>query len=1241
MAERVMGVTLVGDAESAGGRDTVRSSAAVDAVSGADTASEATGRADRGRRSSTHWWASPLDAIAQREHVLVALMVIVMALSALAVYQATRADDAADDRLATLRIIEGEAARHAGYLQTVVAHDFRMLTQYCEAESSRQDAMVDLLAAAPDSARIASRTIMTRSLEPLLLGDRLAECASHRSSTRSGSATYDVARARQTLEYNQSLRGNAIAPPDGEDAALAKYGTTEQSLMTAGVLFALALALLVAVDMLARTDERPRVFGVGPLKTLRRNLLLVAVLAALAATVLLVTFSVIMPVDDGARSVTLAFLALLAATITVAGRWRIAPTSLRAPSSRPHWWSEVLGAGAIVVFSLAAVGLSSVSALEREANMRADALQASAHQLQQVGEQAALRDLAAVSITARFIAQSAEAAVLGIKDAEASENQLAALEKSESQLASQINGSDAAIREQMTKSLAPECGPAGEESAWPTPDPSALYRELAGERANIDWHVREYQEPALACDTAADIARTEGRVWARHGSWLTVALVVVGLAGFILSLAADSKREEQVSRKLRAVGVLGVGAGVLLSGVAIPDLLWRASLPAEEQVPKISAAVAAARIDACGEDTVAALDSAIAQFPGYGPAYDIRAHAKLCAGSFGDWWQLSSDAEPDAVQAAIADFDEAYRYGVSGAGLDLSAGFLNVLGGIQQDDESAIRDGLRMTDAAIAELERSYPATGTQLAPGVTLHLARFNRALAYAALGDEKTALADYRRATRCLAPEADCAGGGLLDRALIDQTILWALADLELLGEPDERGDEQFDRYRLELVDAPSHRSSDRTLDGASLTIYPQDAGVTFDNPPSRSTVIWYARWRPEDTWQVLQVPSLATMHPGGYLHSRPSPLGTCAPEAHYRADVYTGGARHPVYVEGEEPVAPPLDAIRVSTSRLGLSAIVPAHWTTERNPAKVSWCDVYTDHTTVSAAPTATLRDNGLDWHVGPDEDSGLTVRRIEGVVPDGDLTAFLQTTLLAWAKESRGVDAAALHAPAEGYFLGGAYSMLADAVDRHLRVAVAYEPYSWEASERGGTIFLVALDDSGVGGEADLVNLEWVSEIVMEQPQQPMPVTVAAGDGFLFEVSSAWDIEPEPGETEDYVFSATPPTANTYLYVYRSEQTTDVGSKVDDWVEELTSGRAGWDDVILESRRDVSVPGAVDAEWIEYSRDREGPGPDRWVAWELFASDGETITNMYVTAWEESVWNMQSTVENMRDSFELTD
>lgn len=1188
-----------------------------------------------------------LDAAARRDRLLVALMVIAMTLSAFSVYQATQAGDAADERLGELRLAEGDAARQSGYLQTIIGHDLDVMTRYCEAEIARREALSGVANGSVDSAAISSHTIMTRSLRPLVLGDRLADC--QLPGVGGGlDAHYDVERARQSLESSQDLRRNPAGSPGREDPILAERSAAESALMIAGLLFAAVLALLITVDLLGRRRDRPEAWGSRAVTRWRRVLLALGAPAAIAGLVLLVVFSIRLPADATARLVALGFAGFIAVTTVLVFRTASTGVAERRRRRRPHWWSEVIGAGTLVAFSLAAVGLATVSAAEREAGMRADALQASAQQLQQLGEQAAVRDLDAVATSAGFAAETAAAASLRLTDAVRSDQQLDELTSRFDKFDDQVAGFDEAMRRQGYAGLAVACPaehpPTSRFDTGDASDPSELYTTLANEKDNVLWHVRQLQEPALACDTASAIAREEARIWARHGSLFTVALVILGLAGFMLSLASGSDRDPRLSRILRGVGATGLGVGLVVGAFSLPDLVLRASLPDPDDAHDMATAVAAARIDACGVGVLDDLDRAISEYDGYGPAFEARGRAHLCRGSTSDWWRWTSDASPDAVAAAIGDFEEARRQGVSGPTIDQDEGWLRLLDGIQRDDADAVMAGLILTNDAVSAMEDAAEASGAR-APGTLLHVARFNRALAHAALGEKATAVEAYEQARLCLDPAMECDGGGLFDPTLADDVVLWALADLELLGEPLPQGDDEWDDYRVLLVKEPtSSEPQDAPVGSRTLFIYPQDAKAGADSPPARAAIVWYWRAGRGDTWRVLQVPSGTSLRPGGYLQDRPIALGECAAQGYYRADVYSGGARQPAMYGAN--YIPPAEGVRVMSTGLMVSAIVPAWWSTEENT--VHRCLDDPDAVAAENAEASAL-DNGLDWHVGPTSDSGLTVRRIEGVIPNVGTESVLRESLRSWATESRGVDPDTLVFDDDGYFLGSADAVVADTADREMRFAVAYEPYAWEAPSLGGSLFFVAFDGAmNDGADAARVDPQWIEEIVMETPQQSFPARRVADDGVLLDVSEAWELSTDPppsvdseGTEEDWppTLTAHTPGGSVILEV-RTVASSGVGvaERIDNWEATLISGDSDWQEVVIGRRFAVTIPGAVEAEQFEYTATL---GDSRYSMSELWASDGEKLAYVVIEDLESNLWNMRTTVDSTLASLRLED
>lgn len=1166
-----------------------------------------------------------LDAAARRDRLLVALMVVAMTLSAFSVYQATQAGDAADERLGELRLAEGDAARQSGYLQTIVAHDLDVMTRFCEAEIARRAALSGVVNGTVDAAAISSHTIMTRSLRPLVLGDRLAQC--QLSGEGPGlAAHYDIERARQSLESSQDLRRNPVASPGREDAVLAERSAAESALMIAGLLFAVVLALLITVDLLGRRGDRPAAWGSRAVTRWRRALLALGAPAAIAGIVLLVVFSIRLPSDATARLVALGFAGFVAVTTVLVFRTASAGALGREQRRRPHWWSEIIGAGTLVAFSLAAVGLAAVSAAEREASMRADALQGSAQQLQQLGEQSAVRDLDAVATSAGFAAETAAAATLRLTDPARSSAQIDELSALYDRFGDQVAGFDEAIRRQGRAGLAAACPtehpPSSRHALRPTADPFALYTSLADEEDNVLWHVRQLQEPALACDTASAIAREEARIWARHGSLLTVALVILGLAGFMLSLASGSDRDPRLSRILRGVGATGLGVGLIVGALSLPDLVLRASLPEPDDANDLAKAVAAARIDPCGHGALRDLDRAIARFDGYGPAFEARGRAHLCLGAANDWWRWTSDASPDAVAAAIGDFEEARRHGVSGPTIDQDEGWLRLLDGIQRDDADAVMAGLVLTNDALSTIEDASAASGSR-APGTSLHVARFNRALAHAALGEEATAREAYEQARRCLDPASGCPGGGLLDPSLSDDVTLWALADMELLGERLAQGDQTWDAYRLMLVDAPtSFEAREEPIGSRTLSVYPQDAYVRADSAPAQAALVWYWRADTSDTWSLLQVPSGRTLHPGGYLHGRAIALGERAVPGFYRADVYSDGGRHPAMYGAR--YAPPADGVRVVSTRLMLSAFVPAWWASGQGTAEEAG------------------RDDGLDWHVGPTPDSGLTIRRIEGVILGDDPSSELREALRGWAAESRQVDSETLVFQEDGYFLGSSSAESAETPDRGARFAVAYEPYAWEAPTLGGTLFLLSFDGAmGAAPDAARVDPAWIEEIVMETPQQSFPTQRVTDDGVSLEISEAWsfDVDPDAEEGSGWhmALTAGAPDGSPVLEVRQeTEEDVDVTTAIDEWERELRDGASPWQDVVIGARSPVAVPGAIVAERFDFTAKWQG---QRYTVAEVWASDGTTRTYLRVYDLEADLWNMRATIDAALSSLRL--
>ena len=99
-----------------------------------------------------------------------------MTLSAVAVFQATRAADEAGDLLDEARVVATEASRQVGYLQTLVDHDLDVMRTLCTAEVQRDVARVTYLSEQPDLPALVTAGLTLDGLRPLLLGDQDAKC---------------------------------------------------------------------------------------------------------------------------------------------------------------------------------------------------------------------------------------------------------------------------------------------------------------------------------------------------------------------------------------------------------------------------------------------------------------------------------------------------------------------------------------------------------------------------------------------------------------------------------------------------------------------------------------------------------------------------------------------------------------------------------------------------------------------------------------------------------------------------------------------------------------------------------------------------------------------------------------------------------------------------------------------------------------------------------------------------------
>lgn len=1063
-----------------------------------------------------------------RDAAVVSLIAISMSLSAYAVFEATRAADEARDLYNQTRQLEAEVAGQDAYLQTVIDGDLAALGEYCAAKDERDADLPYIFSFLADTETLVTTDATATMMRSLLQGDRLAGCDPPADG-------YSTERAVQAVR--DTSRG--IAPPQtGLDAvqdAASAVDRSEQFLMLSGFLFALVVGMLVIVDSIGGR-RRERGLPDGERDTAREWLAVLWPVPFTVGLVLLGVFGV-----DGFLSLA---IAIGAAAIVAAGGVVLArrPVRVRAPgpdAATPRWIAELVGAAIIVLFAVGALGFSHLEVQEREATARADHVAALARDLQQVARHESLREIAAIDLIARIDAEISVSQQPVVTDSDDDVGELASTRTSRlDDLAARLQSIEDDLRTTTREMVVSRAGGAcPDETRAPTSVGTALLDDISRYPGTLSWRLWQNQQAARACDVVAALAREEARTWAGHGSSYTIALVLLGLAGFVLALAADSDRTRRSAIALLGIGGAGAIVGLAIMIPAMPDIVARASIPTAAEIRTMAAAVAYDTDDSCA--AVDDLDRTIASIPAYGPAYAARADAAAACESARrsdgvPLETLGSDADPDVVARVLSDMETAVDVGPATPLLSGNLAWYRILHGIQTRDETAIASGRALTEATVAQLEGEDDSSGT------LLHILRFNLALADLATGDDR-ALADYRHAIDCVHGLTDCPGGELLDPEAADRVTLGAVGDLELLG---DRHDEV--RRLLLGVSEPAAAADPVDLE---LDVFPLELQVVSDSDEdSDASIVWYVR-QPAGSWVIATRPSLATMHEGSTL-DRPFATDEGTADLEFRADVYIGGV--PAHVESATGSTPEL--ARVASRRLGMSAAVPSDW------------EVTTD--------------DGLEWHVGPDASSGLTVRRLEGASGWTDLTADLH----AWTGRLADEDPEPLAAP----WVVGAPDPVAETWgDDYLGEGLL--PYGTDTG-CGGTIVQVLAGGDGI--DADLAS-DVFESLVLDRPIGILLAhdgTLAAG-GMQFALPSGWDAAVGmPDGIRPYA-SAGSCTDGAYVDVWRDDAE---DSGIDGAVASETRLQSNLDHTVVRTEP-TTIPGADEARILDLAWDLDTPDP----------------------------------------------
>ncbi|MGH9261568.1 MAG: hypothetical protein ACRD08_17015, partial [Acidimicrobiales bacterium] len=352
-------------------------------------------------------------------------------------------------------------------------------------------------------------------------------------------------------------------------------------------------------------------------------------------------------------------------------------------------------------------------------------------------------------------------------------------------------------------------------------------------------HIAAHREAGVACTVLAAAARDTAAGWDRRAATFTVALVIFGLAGFLLALAADRGREPSAARWLLRMGVAGAVVGGLVA-LSVPafEVADGRELGTDEILGFASHVAAGRTSMETGECEAAVqhLDEALAAFDGHGPAFASRAEARTCSD---EDWLISAEIEPDHVRPAIRDWETARRLGVSDPSGVAQLAWLHLLDALQQPSR-----GNSALDRATAMNADALEAVEAHGLPSV--HVARFNVALAHLASGDVE-AERRYEDALGCLEGTRDCAGGWIHDAGLRRLYKLMALADLELL---EESTPSDLDHYRALIAGGGEGTGAldrgEAPTGQWSLDVFPQELQVTTGSPDTVPpvSIVWYYR-------------------------------------------------------------------------------------------------------------------------------------------------------------------------------------------------------------------------------------------------------------------------------------------------------------------------------------------------------------------------------------------------------------
>jgi hypothetical protein len=857
----------------------------------------------------------------QSEWLLAIMLVSCALFSALAFWESTRYGSLSSDHTNQARFTESGDSKWFSSVQTKIAHD-RRAGLGCEAAIRHRDVLLE------EYARTFSEATRAQIVEAEQTRVALASQMIGSGAICPG---YEVSSTMDQEAFNrQDQAGAGTAQLLYERAEV--FDKAENIAVGATVFFALALLGLTVADGV-KVEPRYRFLLVGSM------VLVIAGLGILGWASLV----------SGRWS-----LALIVIVVVLSGAFAALAWVLTRPEASPwrqrlgwnrsvSWWTDLLGAFTLVFLTLGVLGGSMASISDRQISAQANLLESDSKRALEIGQQSALAVLGIIQEAARMeaviaagvdgpgqVAGEVSAATLRdvvLKEMWPLEQQLWEAVLAEHHTARQGAGDAASstsslgcLDEAMLLPWRSEMFAMLDTNGQGLPESlMASYRD----DYNTYWSlIVQAGTGASVCSAQAAVLVDAASERAEQASAYTIAVVILGVAGFLFAFAADDDRSRDTSHWMLAAAAIG-----LFAGSAVLVNAWRSApeLPAEDTIAQGTLAYARAEtaqaVVHCDEARRNASE-AVALLPDFAPAHVTYAHSFVCdeGTDFIDADESDENLQGflDSLQTAVDDLGS--ESSVAKAGL----GWALILEHLRGGDEASDDDLTRAENLTLEALEAD-PSNP----------FACFNWAFTSLIRGDLEEATSRYRHAVDRLEGKEDgdgpCHPVEFEDPAIRTVMKALALSDLELLADT-----EASDRIRALIVGGGEGGAGVAvSTEGFTIDVYQNSISLTSatDGPEiAPLSIVWYYRVGPADVWAVMRYPTLLSLEPGeGYL-GHWERLGLL-PDGEYRVDVYSSGVvTHRITATSDlwdSYTLEPSAFKPIYMGDLGVSAAVPAEW------------------------------------------------------------------------------------------------------------------------------------------------------------------------------------------------------------------------------------------------------------------------------------------------------------------------